>query len=143
MNSTELNYQTSFVINQFIANNKAFTALDITNALRALFPNERIKYEDVRNNINDFPITTTSYMVSIITVTTSDGKNVKAKLYHSANDVFDLDSTYDNNARMLKPLHTMTVSVVSDIDIVNAVDDNSSEFDPEEYWETISQSYSF
>ena len=80
MNLTELTHQTNYLIYEFVHDSKPFTALDITNELRSLFPNECIKYGDVRAIITNFPITPNSYMVSVITVTTADGTNIDAKL---------------------------------------------------------------
>jgi hypothetical protein len=83
------------VISDFVRNNFAFTALDVSNKVKETMPFAR--HREIRNivrNAWENTIEPAGYSRSPITVNLADGSTAKAILYHPLSDSWNLDSKY-------------------------------------------------
>lgn len=86
-------------VKDFLSNEKLFTALDVTNAVKKTIP--YIRHSEVKEEIKalyKFVITDYDYTKTLIQVTLKDGTVTNAFLYHPISDTFDLDNKYKNRS---------------------------------------------
>jgi len=95
MNDSNLISMVDTVISDFIRNNFAFTALDVSNKVKETMPFAR--HREIRNIVRNAwgnTIEPAGYSRSTITVNLADGSTAKALLYHPLSDYWNLDSKY-------------------------------------------------
>lgn len=87
-------------IRDLIADNKLFTALDVSNSVKQSMPNVRHRMvRDVVRGLWCSLIETSGYGRTPISVTLPDGSCADAMLYHPLSDSWDLDAKYDAQQR--------------------------------------------
>jgi len=88
------------IIVSFIGDEILFTALDVSNKVKELFPS--VSHRDVRNLVrkawND-SIEPSGYARTPITVKLFNGSTAQALLYHPLSDSWDLDNKYNDQKR--------------------------------------------
>lgn len=97
------------VVTDFITNENLFTALDVSNAVKASEPLAR--HREIRDLVRNLFTTMQSsgYAKTPIKVQLADGSQVDALLYHPVSDTWDLDVKYDAQKRVqLSVTPTMT-----------------------------------
>jgi len=89
------------VVENFIKQNLAFTALDVSNKVKESFP--EVRHRNVRDEVRELYNTEMQldcYAATPITVTLDDGiSTAQAILYHHMADSWDLDNVYDTKKR--------------------------------------------
>lgn len=88
------------VVEDFISREVLFTALDVSNAVKASLPHAR--HREVRDVVRAMfatDIETQGWARSPITVTLGDGTTAEALLYHPLTDSWDLDNKYTTQQR--------------------------------------------
>jgi hypothetical protein len=89
------------VVQEFVDNDELFTALDVSNRVKALLPNAR--HREVRDEVRSMftnEIETRGYARSPITVILEDGITTAfALLYHPLSKAWELDTQYDDQKR--------------------------------------------
>jgi len=89
------------VVQEFMDNDELFTALDVSNKVKALLPN--VRHREVRDEVRSMfssEISPRGWARSPITVTLEDGVNTaEALLYHPLSASWDLDTKYDDQKR--------------------------------------------
>jgi hypothetical protein len=88
------------VIEELVRNNELFTALDVSNRVKATHASARHReVRDIVRSMWDADIQPFSYAKTPIDVNLSDGTVVQAMLYHPLADSWDLDTKYDAQKR--------------------------------------------
>lgn len=88
------------VIQDFMQNDQLFTALDVSNKVKLTMPLSR--HREVRDLVRaEFAVSIepNGWSRTPINVTLADNSVVEALLYHSLNDIWDLDNKYDLQKR--------------------------------------------
>ena len=87
------------IINDWVSQDKLFTALDVSLAVKQTMPHAR--HREVREIVRAeyANMQNSSYGRTDINVTLEDGSNAVAVLYHPLADSWDLDAKYDSQKR--------------------------------------------
>jgi hypothetical protein len=88
------------VVLSFVGYDALFTALDVSNKVKATNPNAR--HREVRDAVRDLfasEIEPCGYARTPITVSLDDGTTATALLYHPLSDSWDLDNKYSQQQR--------------------------------------------
>jgi hypothetical protein len=102
------------VVEEFILRDELFTALDVSNKVKAQQPNARHReVRDLVRNMFTSEIETRGYTRSPITVTLGDGTTAEALLYHPLSDTWDLDTKYDTQKRQQTSVNPVAVAAAS------------------------------
>ena len=120
------------IIEDFMKNNVLFTALDVSNAVKAQMP--FVKHRDTRDLVRQLfttDIEPQNWTRTPITVNLSDGSAATALLYHPLSDSFDLDTKYDaqrrsqvskaNTSAITAPVSSVPPTPVSTVSVSVAV----------------------
>jgi hypothetical protein len=88
------------VVQDLIGREVLFTALDVSNAVKAALPHARHReVRDVVRGLFTSDIESQGWARTPITVTLGDGTTAEALLYHPLTDSWDLDNKYDVQQR--------------------------------------------
>ncbi len=88
------------VVQDFIANEVLFTALDVSNSVKKTMPQARHReIRDVVRSLFSTDIETADWARTPITVTLADGTTAEALLYHPLTYSWDLDTKYSTQQR--------------------------------------------
>ena len=88
------------VVQDFIKDNTLFTALDVSNTVKAKMPQARHReVRDVVRSLFCTDIETAGWARTPISVTLDNGDKAEALLYHPLADLWDLDTKYDTQKR--------------------------------------------
>lgn len=88
------------VVQDFIARDVLFTALDVSNTVKQALPNARHReVRDVVRALFTTDIETQGWARTPITVNLADSTTAEALLYHPLTDSWDLDNRYDAQQR--------------------------------------------
>lgn len=102
------------VVEEFILRDELFTALDVSNKVKASLPNVRHReVRDVVRNMFSSEIETRGYTRSPIRVTLGNGSTAEALLYHPLSDTWDLDTKYDTQKRQQTSLNPAAVAAAT------------------------------
>jgi hypothetical protein len=88
------------VVEELMDNDELFTALDVSNKVKALLPHTR--HREVRDVVRAMftnEIEPKGWARSPITVALEDGTTAEALLYHPLSAAWDLDNKYDQQKR--------------------------------------------
>ncbi|CAK9252258.1 unnamed protein product [Sphagnum jensenii] len=88
------------VVNNLVSNSTLFTALDVSNAVKATHPLAR--HREIRDLVRGLffsDMQVKGYGKTPIQVQLADGSQVEALLYHHLSDSWDLDTKYDDQQR--------------------------------------------
>lgn len=93
-----LNQLVENIVNNFMQQEIAFTALDVTNKVRET---QFAPHSEIRKEVGNLSaqIKSTGYTSTTIEVTLSNGDKTNANLYHSLADSWDLDIKYPDSKR--------------------------------------------
>jgi hypothetical protein len=103
-----------WVVGGFMNSDELFTALDVSNLVKAALPHAR--HREVRDVVRAMfatEIEPQGWARSPITVTLSDGSTQEALLYHPLSDAWDLDNKYDARKRAVTSLNPTTVAAAT------------------------------
>lgn len=106
------------VIISFIGDEVLFTALDVSNKVKELFPSA--KHREIRDVVRQAwnnSIEPSGYARTPITVTLSNGSTAQALLYHPLSDFWDLDNKYNNQKRAQTATRPVTDSVATPVTV--------------------------
>ena len=114
MSTQNLNDVVSGIVNEWITQEKLFTALDVSLEVKKTLPHAR--HREVRDVVRSEYTTmqNANYGKTDIDVTLDDGSTTKAVLYHPLADSWDLDTKYDAQKRaqtIKKPVAPATTTV--------------------------------
>ena len=102
------------VVEEFMDNDELFTALDVSNKVKAQQPNVRHReVRDVIRNIFTVEIAPKGYARSPITVTLDNGTTAEALLYHPLSASWDLDNLYDQQKRQQKSFNPVAAAAAA------------------------------
>lgn len=102
------------VVEGFMNNDELFTALDVSNKVKAQLPHAR--HREVRDAVRamyQLEIETKGWARSPITVTLDDNTTAEALLYHPLSDAWDLDNKYDTQKRQQTSLNPAAVAAAT------------------------------
>lgn len=94
------------IVEDLVAGDELFTALDVSNKVKEKIPFARHKeVRDIVRNLFQTGTIPTSYATTLINVSLTDGSKTQALLYHPISDSWDLDQKYDEKKRAQVSVH--------------------------------------
>lgn len=102
------------VVEGLMNNDELFTALDVSNKVKAQLPHARHReVRDVVRSMYQSEIEVKGWARSPITVVLDDGTTAEALLYHPLSDAWDLDNKYDQQKRAQTSLNPAAVAAAT------------------------------